>query len=79
MSNSIFDDIESSGMHSAEQASVLDIRLSKINPSDVPDHQLKSMIDYIDFRFLHESVAPALHDDLIKLHKELSDRFFGNE
>ena len=76
MSNSIFDAIES-GVHSAEQASALDIRLSNIEPSDVPDHQLKSMIDYIDFRFLHGSVAPALRDDLSRLHKELSGRHFA--
>jgi|GEM_PF-3575026 len=76
MSNSIFDAIES-GVHSAEQASSLDARLSKVEPNDIPDHQLKSMIDYIDFRFLHGSIAPGLRDDLSKLHKELSDRHFA--
>lgn len=76
MNNSIFEAIES-GTYTAKEASVLDASLSKVDSSEVPDHQLKSMIDYIDFRFLHEAVAPILRDDLSKLHKALSDRYFA--
>ncbi len=76
MNNSIFDAIES-GSYSAEEAIELDVKLSKVEPSEVPDHQLKSMIDYIDFRFLHEAVLPSLQDDLRKLHQALSDRCFA--
>lgn len=76
MNNSIFDAIET-GSHSAEEAIALDVRLSKVKPSEVPDHQLKSMIDYIDFRFLRGAVVPSLRDDLRKLHQELSDRHFA--
>lgn len=76
MNNSVFDAIES-GAHSAEEASALDASLSKVKPGEVPDHQLKSMIDYIDFRFLHEAVSPSLRDDLSKLREALSDRYFA--
>ena len=76
MNNSIFDSIES-GSHSAEEAIALDERLSKVEPSEVPDHQIKSIIDYIDFRFLHGAVVPSLRDDLRKLHQALSDTHFA--
>ncbi|MCD0280286.1 hypothetical protein JWH04_15340 [Xanthomonas melonis] len=76
MNHSIFDAIET-GSYTASEAVELDAMLSKVIPSEVPDDQVKSMIDYIDFRFLHEAVAPSLQDDLRELHQALSDRQFA--
>lgn len=76
MNNSIFDKIEF-GSYDAGESVELDARLSQIAPSEVPDHQVKSMIDYIDFRFLHEAVMPIFQDDLRKLHQALSERYFA--
>ena len=76
MNQNIFDAIES-GSCSADEAIEIDTNLSKAQPSEVPDHQLKSMIDYIDFRFLRKAVVPSLQDALRKLHKALSERYFA--
>lgn len=76
MIKNIFDAIES-GSYSADEAIEIDTNLSKVQPSEVPDHQLKSMIDYIDFRFLKETIEPSLQDDLRKLHQALSERYFA--
>ena len=63
--------------HTSSKALEIDALLSKFDPSEIPDHQLKSVIDYIDFRFLYGAVLPELHDDLQKLHASLSDRYFA--
>jgi hypothetical protein len=76
MKNSIFDAIES-GSYSADEAVKLDATLSKVLPSEVPDHQVKSMIDYIDFRFRHKAVVPSVQHDLLQLHQALSVRYFA--
>ncbi|AJY50430.1 hypothetical protein [Halomonas sp. KO116] len=52
MNNPIFNAIEA-GSYTAGEAVELDAKLSKVVPSEVPDDKVKSMIDYIDFRFLH--------------------------
>ena len=76
MKRTVFDAIES-GSYNADEAIDIDTNLSKVSPAEVPDHQLKSMIDYLDFRFLHGAVAPNLQDNLHSLHKALSDRYFA--
>ncbi len=76
MNNSIFNAIET-GTYNADEAVELDALLSKVEPSEVPDEKVKSMIDYIDFRFLQQAVVPSMQDDLRQLHQALSDRHFA--
>lgn len=76
MNNPIFNAIEA-GSYTAGEAIELDAMLSKVVPSEVPDDKVKSMIDYIDFRFLHQAVVPSMQDDLRQLHRALSDRHFA--
>ena len=76
MSASVIDAIESVS-HTSSEALEIDALLSKFDPSEIPDHQLKSVIDYIDFRFLYKAVPSELHDDLKNLHASLSDRYFA--
>ena len=76
MIHSILKSIEN-GSYTADEAVELDSMLSRVVPSEVPDDKLKSTIDYIDFRFLHQAVVPSIQDNLRKLHQALSDRHFA--
>jgi len=73
----IFDVIESGSFFSAEESIELDIKLSKSQANEVPVRQIKSMMDYIDFRFLQNSVTPSIQGQLQELHSALSKRYFN--
>ncbi|WP_419697314.1 hypothetical protein ACN2CC_35515 (plasmid) [Mesorhizobium muleiense] len=70
-SPTIFDTIES-GSFTADEAMEIDAKLSLVQVQDIPEHQVKSMMDYIDFRFLHNAVVPAIKADLENLQNAAS-------
>ena len=74
--NSIFDSIES-GSFNSEEAAEIDVKLSKLSASEVPEHQIKSIMDYIDFRLLHEAAPLNAREDLQLLHMALSKKHFS--
>lgn len=76
MNASVIDAIESIS-HTSSEALEIDAILSKSDPGEIPDHKLKSVIDYIDFRSLYKAVPPELRGDLQKLHASLSNRYFA--
>lgn len=73
--NSIFDSIES-GSFNSEEAAEIDVKLSKVSALEVPEHQIKSMMDYINFRLLQEAVPLHAREELEFLYMNLSKRHF---
>lgn len=70
----LFDALESNRNFSSEAAIEIDIKLSNVLVNEVPDHKTKSVMDYIDFRFLHKAVIPFIQIQLQALHDALSKR-----
>ena len=77
ISPTIFDTIET-GSFAADEAMEIDAKLSRVQVHEIPEHQVKSMMDYINFRILHDAVMPAVKVDLENLQNALSERYFGD-
>lgn len=72
--HALFNAIESGENVSSKRATEIDESLSRIHGHEIPEKYASSMMDYINFRLLHNSAEEPVRTKLQSIYEFLSER-----